>query len=291
MESLENNIKNSDNCNILNDISDLINAGCKKNEIVSFLINLYCNNYINKNLWVLKELHKNIAETECKSCNIIEILSNIAVLISLNNIKSINIYTKELPDIKDILFTSNYIEFEELDQFKTIFREDTCVLFNIMCGNIKMSKNLNETFIIVRYLLNSKNKQLYKTKTAIDTIDYIFLLLLKLIKDEKIEEYAMICKDLFYYRIKKKDKYNRINLLFYMIFVMIKHNISEQEIDYKMIKKENSYDYLFVKFNYDKKSSNEITYDKMKYRCDNNKFKDISVHEQSTTDHTRIILE
>jgi hypothetical protein len=266
MDTLQTYIENKDISNIQNELHNLINIGYKTNNILSFLINLYSEKYISKNIWVLKELHENISLIENKSAPIEELLCNISVLISLNNKKSVHIYKSvDYNEIKEILFTSSYINFENINEFKNVFVDETYDLLNILYGNLSTRKNINKTFIIINYLINCTKKKLFKSKTIIDIIDYIFIIL---IKKEFICDYVMILKDLFYYRCKKADKLLRINMLYYCVFVIINKQITDQVIDYKnnVVKEPTNYDYLYIKFNLDKDYVNQINMEKSQYK-------------------------
>jgi hypothetical protein len=50
---------------------------------------------------------------------------------------------------------------------------------------------------------------------------------------EKLKTYISLAKDIFYYKIKKKDKISRINIIFYVIHVILKRHIVNQPIDFE----------------------------------------------------------
>jgi hypothetical protein len=291
MEQLEISIVNQDIENIQTEINNLLNLGHRK-DITSFLIHLYCDKYINKNIWVLKELHKNINLTEYK-LSITElqtILTNIATLISLNSIKSLHLYKQKEINIQEILYTSTYTLFHEIEEFKNILKEEIFELINILSGNIILRTNIQQTFTIINFILNSKKNKVFNSKSSLDVVDLLFLIIIKLlnsINEEDISEYVILCKDLFYYRVKKVDKLNRINLMFYCVFVMVHRHLSNQEILYQK-QKENKYDYLYIKFNVDKNAIKSLNADKAPRIPE---YKSVTVNNSNVhQDNTSVIL-
>ena len=299
MEALYNNILDKNIDEIHKDVHNLVSFGYKKNDIVSYLISIYSAEYINKNVWTLREIYTHLTKIESKisTDELIETLSNIAVLISLNPRKSLHIYSKELIDhekIRNILFTNTYKEFNELAEFKDILKEEIYGLLNIIYGNLVVHRNITQTFEIVNYILNCTRNKIFKNKSEIDPIDYIFIILIK-IHDNICKEYVILCKDIFYYRCKKPDKMQRVNLLFYSIFVTIHKNHSDQKIDYKVRKQlkdsASNYDYLFIKFNYDKQYMSELDTEKDRIHKSSSRYKDISVSEDHNRSDATIILD
>ena len=101
-----------------------------------------------------------------------------------------------------------------------------------------------------------KKKILLISDRFTDMIDLLSIIIMKYLENnriaEDVKEYISICKDLFYYRAKSKNKLERINLLFYSIYVLVKRQTRFQQIEYKV--KESNFkksahkptDYLYV---------------------------------------------
>ena len=286
MEALQKYMEIRDIENIHRELHDIINSGYKKNDIISFLINMFSDKYISKNIWTLREMHRIIAELEQKTSHdvLMNNLINLSVLISLNTKKNLHLFSKdEKTDVREILYTANYTYFIEIEEFKHVLNEDIYNLFNIICGNTKTRRDMTKTFALINYLLACTKKEIFKIKSELDAVDYIFIILIKIIREFENElcEYVMLCKDLFYYRCKKRDKLFRINILFYCIFVLMNRTVVKQEIEYKTsVQKEvGNYDYLFIKFNYDKQHIQEINVEKEHCKINNKYYKDISCND------------
>lgn len=296
METLQKHIEIGDPSMITSEVRELLNGGFKRFDVIGFIINTYCQHYVNKNLWVLQELYKVLSKVENNptKTETHQLVASIAILVSLNPRKSLHIYRKDQNDaIREILFTAAYVDFPETEEFKQMLHEEAYGLMNIVCGHIKNRRKTNDVFAIISYLIACPKNRFYKKKCDIDPIDHVFILLMKLAPENDIGEYTLLCKDIFYYRIKKKDKLLRINLLFYSVFVMIGHNVSSQQIEYKtsVQKEPTNYDYLFIKFDYDKEYVNQVCMEKEMYRATNRRYKQVDVQHEQPHDVTRVILE
>jgi hypothetical protein len=69
-----------------------------------------------------------------------------------------------------------------------------------------------------------------------DIIDFIFLICVWYGDNPhcipELRTYILATKDIFYYKLKKKDKHMRINMLFYLIYVIIEKRVRNQQVDY-----------------------------------------------------------
>jgi hypothetical protein len=295
MDRLEYFIEIKDFDNINKEVNDLIIGGYKKKEIINYIIYLYCDRYINKNIWVLKELHKHIQESENKDVDINKLLSSICIIISLNTKKSLHLYSKdEKVDIREILFSNTYLDLDEVNEFKDILNDDIYGLLNIICGNLKRNYDMLKTFTLVKYILNCSRKKCFKIKTDMDPVDILFLIMMKLDLDNIIKTFVFLCKDLFYYRSTKKEKITRINLLFYSIFIIINKNVINKQYDYKNLLQDpstnkNNYDYLFMKFEYDSKLKSLIDKEKAS-NIITTKYKDVNYKSSHVIQHNINII-
>jgi hypothetical protein len=105
---------------------------------------------------------------------------------------------------------------------------------------VESKETIQKCFLIIRYLLTLTPRQYIQgttKKITTDIIDFMFLLCVWYSENtacnKDIKIYINNVKDIFYYRLKKKDKLTRINLLFYLVFVIINKNVRYQEIDYE----------------------------------------------------------
>ena len=147
----------------------------------------------------------------------------------------------------------------------------TYALLNSLYRNFVHSCDLSDCFIIMRHLMTLKKKDIFEADSANDAYDLIFITLIKFVETNRVPpdivDYIHLCKDLFYYRCKIKERYERANLLFYSVFVLVHRRVKFQTVDYKpsssVAKKvSNNMEYLFVWFKYDQDLVNLVRSDR-----------------------------
>lgn len=264
--------------------------------LVNFIVNLYSKYYINSNLWLLREITNLIKEIESNKNNDIYI-KDLCILIGCLKHKNIDIYKANISDddndsIKRILM--RFIkEFPELIEWKDNLTEECWGLLNILYENISQGLGMSDCILIINYLLSCKKKQIFtNSKKSDNIIDIIFMIIINYIEDNRliavdINEYLLLCKDLFYYRCKVSDKIERINILFYSFSILTHRRIKFQEIIYNktVIKKNKSnhdsrLDYLYVIIPYDNSTINQLNSEKSLYKMRLNKEKLINIDNE-----------
>lgn len=259
----------------------------KTHILIDHLINYYSQFYISRNIWIHSQFLKILQSNEI---TLYRKVIDISCLITQLERKDMSLYDKsKIPNdrkIDEILdYYRNFNPYDELSDFKNIFCCKSWILINIIYDNCKKFINIKETFSIITYLIGEKKIQIKKIELLnLDKIDYLFLILKCLIDnnetlDDKVKKYITYSKNLFYYRLKKKDKLYRINLLFYCFYICITKNVKHQKVLYKRNDKTlSNQNYLYIIFNRDIsmiKSTQDL---KNKKKSENNSyFKNIDI--------------
>ena len=263
MELLNDNI-DAVSTNIINVLETCKN----KFVIVSSFVDAFSQHYVSRNLWAIENMTSILNDIEqtsrtpeiCKAK-----IVGLGLFISGNEFKSHDIIDfKSTYSLDEDLTTSECLHHADLQEFEDVFEENVFNLINILYENLRNATNIRMIFSLIRYLLTNK-KTIKKTNIAkLDMTDYIFLVVMLYISSEgndvpdDVIKYVTMCKDIFYYRLKKKDKMNRINLLFYSILTVVNKKVKYDKFDYfvpvidKPITHEDmACEYLFNVFNYD----------------------------------------
>lgn len=268
LEIVSENIEAHDIQSVMKLVDHYVKEGKNKNMFSSFLVNLFCKHYISKNLWLLKEFSMHISNIErCgKKKDVLCIhLKDVCSLLTLAEHKTMNLYKKgnvysnEKPRIDQILF-STHKEYETMVDLRDYLLYEPYSLLNTLYHCFAHCCDLPDCFIIIRYLLTCKKKEVIQDNHYQDIIDVMFLTLMKYIEGNRlpsdVKEFVVMCKDLFYYRCKQKDRVDRINLLFYAVFVLMHRKTKFQEIEYRSVDNRTScvsgnVEYLYVLTKYD----------------------------------------
>jgi hypothetical protein len=236
-------------------VRNIFSTGAKKNDIPKFITAFICAHTLTNNIWVYCQVKMYYEEIEkCKTnekdkeklanlCyGLFHLIGNChkAQYIFWNQTEKAEIFKA---DINAILVHTGRSEHEELLCLRDILCEETYALFNIVYERFLYSVEskvvLQELFTILRYVLALTPKFYLASshyKIEMDIIDLMYLLCVIYSNNSycppEVRDYITLSKDLFYYKLSKKDKRVRVNLLFYTIHVIINKQITNQPFDY-----------------------------------------------------------
>lgn len=273
LQVIAENIEAKDIEGILKLTQHYVTIGKNKNIFTSYLVDLFSQHYMTKNIWILQQFSQKITQIEhCKKNEYLQLIQDLCILFSVLDYKILNLFIKDhcsvlaikqsandKLQIETILFTFQK-EFDDISNLKETLTPEFYALINILYKNMLDGCDLYNCFIIIRFLIGKKNKELFiSDRMGYNAIDIIFIIIIKFLQStdiipSDIQEYILLCKDLFYYRCKQKQKLERVNILFYILFVLINRKIKYQIIEYKSNTQIplvlNNSDYLFVKIPY-----------------------------------------
>ena len=308
LEILSENIDAKDN-NAINKLIDHYTANGlqQKSKVMfsSFLMRMFCQHYLNRNLWSLREFSRLIASVESAGKDkgrCIVAMKSLCYLLSAmehkdskplidTRSKSTSVYEKSV--VERLLFTAHK-EYADLVDIKEYINGDCYALINVLYHNIAYVRNVQECIHIMKHLIVGKKKEFLNHDYFTDTIDLLFVVLMKYVENNRlptdVSEFIHLCKDLFYYRLTLKEKPARINLLIYALYILLQRKTKYQEInDYipKDIvtetritdKRENAVDYLYVITYYDNDAIESVKNDRYFAKLTERKVKSINVKE------------
>lgn len=241
-------------------LEQLLEEGIKPNDIIVFTVKFISKYALTDNLWLLLQCKEFLqALSELKTSKLrdkervryIKLCKGLFDLLLYYQKAQYKFYDEDDSykmfenDIQSYLnVEQNTIWGDVLIDFKDILRDDVFSLLNILqkcLQNMFEQRHeivLRKSFIIVRYLLTLTPKRLFKnTKHAskLDIIDIIFIVCMLFCQmnlySNDIAVYVAVAKDIFYLRCPKKDKRERVNLLFYVIYTIITKKVTNIPYD------------------------------------------------------------
>jgi hypothetical protein len=263
MNTVLNNYILNEVSNITYDFVQRLVAQVKKQDICTFVCHFLCDHVLTNNVWTLKTVKEYLEKIEsCKNNEKDKLSKLLYSLLHLLGNSDKGIYTFYYPneksdmfldDIKNIRYYSNSHDNEDLSQIQSIVTDEVYTLLNILYDcflySVESKESLQKCFIIIRYLLTLTPRNYIQgttKKVTTDIIDFIFILCVWYSNNKQcpkdINLYINHIKDIFYYRLKKKDKLIRINILFYLIHIIINKKVIFQEVDYEGMNNEESND-------------------------------------------------
>ena len=160
----------------------------------SEIIDIYSEFYITRNIWLLSKLVINIKKKNFKY---------VSRLLELTEPKILE--TSEVTD-NDIQYIISISTFK----IKSIQDSDTLdqPIFKILYFNLVNRTSIRESFMILKYYIK-QYKQIWQICCQIQDLS------------EVQTQYILNSKDLFHIGLKQKNIINRLNILFYCIYIKI----------------------------------------------------------------------
>jgi hypothetical protein len=224
-------------------ILQLVDNGTKKCDLIVFIIDFISKFSLTNNLWLLSKIKE--------YCNLIEnVKRNDVQLLSKYYFELLNLF-KHIPkqkyifrseidkkhitdaDIEHVIHNiNNTTTDEELASLSNVVHKDIydklSIFFSCITktNSVSNQENVRICFMLVRYFLTLQPKQYLQAKhSKLDIIDIMFLVIVLFSESshcsDSIKQYIQVSKDMFYYKVNKRKKIERINILFYIIYAVI----------------------------------------------------------------------
>lgn len=250
-----------------------------KNSLLTSILNIYCSSsYLNRNLWMLQSIYdilQNIEKNSRKTADAITLICKLVTLMGKNKKRELNIYPENM---QYMLYTTISCD-PQIGFIKDLVTDSTYSFMNILYVNIRDSLDLQQSLSITANILKDQSSR----SKELDSYDCMFIFLLQIPKiivlEKNIEKYIITCKDLFYYRLRKKDRPHRENLIYFCVYILIK-----KQVIYKFLS-DSSHDYLFIAPKYE--DNIKILKEKPKKL----EIKQINVQENQHNQNLKIILK
>ena len=200
-----------------------------KISLIISIINTYCSaTYLNRNIWMIEKIVESLKEIESCAHKPQDTIHAICKLISYIKQNPKKDFVAPIENIQHMLYSSLSSN-TDISFMHDLVSDDSYTLLSILYMNLKQMTDLNSSIAITKYILDTS-----PVSKELDSYDCMFVFILNLIDhfnlEPKIKKYITSCKDLFYYRLRKKDRHERANLIYYSIYVMISRHVSNRPL-------------------------------------------------------------
>lgn len=237
----------------------ICDAGVNKAQLYSYITHFICAHCLSSNVWFFERVKMHYEEFEqCKNTDkvtLTRISYNLFHLLACSEKKDYVFCDHEdKPDmfrshILNIMQSSNVtVMHKELEQLEEFLHQEIYLLLNILFDNLMYTVDIatvtQNCLLTVRYILTLPLRRLYKPdkKTNLDAHDIMFILFVIYGNHSScprhLTHYITLIKDLYYFKLRKKDKVKRANLIFYTLYAIISKSVYYQALDYNGLQNE-----------------------------------------------------
>jgi len=231
----------------------ILNAGVNKTQLCSYVTHFICAHCLSSNVWFFERIKMHYEELEqCKNTDkvtLTKISFNLFHLLACSEKKDyVFSDPQDKPDmfrnhILNIIQSSNVtVTHEELEQMREFLHQEIYLLLNIIFDNLMYTVDVTTVtqncLLTARYILTLPARRLYKPdkKSNLDAADIMFILFVVYGNHSScprhLSDYITLIKDLYYFKLLKKDKVKRVNLIFYTLYAIISKSVYTQALDY-----------------------------------------------------------
>jgi hypothetical protein len=269
-----------------------------KLSIITSIVNTYIHKtYLTRNVWMLTQISELLQEVETNAGKSLKIVKSLCTLVSYikmnkplefaishDNQQNLDHLLYSLVSVSpDIVFMRDYVD------------DTTYSYLGILYNNISASLPTNSTSPHASLAIVEKIISINSTR-ELDGYDIMFLFLLKVIEvkadiDSKIKQYIELSKDIFYYRLRKKDRPIRVNIIYFSIYVLISKKVKNTALAATNATSSTNTEYLNVIPTIDHNQLNEMDYLRARNRVTcNTKTKNIKTISKSDIESKNIYI-
>ena len=214
-----------------------------KISIITSIVNTYIyKTYLTRNVWMLTQISELLQEVETNAGKSLKIVKSLCTLVSYikmnkplefaishDNQQNLDHLVYSLVSVSpDIAFMRDYVDDTTYSYLGILYNNISATAS--ATSNATASATSNATANPHLSLAIVEKIILINSTRELDGYDIMFLFLLKVIEikvdiDSKIKQYIELSKDIFYYRLRKKDRPIRVNIIYFSIYVLISKKV------------------------------------------------------------------
>lgn len=242
--------------NISMDFVNQLIGQVKKQDICNYVTHFLCAHALTDNVWILAKVKEYYGMIEtCKASEKPRLAKVCYALFHLIGQCTKATYVFHTDEDKPIMFTNDInamlynatsTEFPEIVQFKHVLSDEIynliTILYDVFLYSVESKAATQNCFFIIRYLITLVPKQYLAAGCTskgvnMDMMDFLFLTCMLFTNNPHcspdVTTYITTCKDIFYYKARKKDKLKRVNLIFYCAHIIINKKVTNIPVDYE----------------------------------------------------------
>lgn len=156
-------------------------------------------------------------------------------------------------DINNYIYSHTEVDSLALSVIRDKVTEQTFTLLNIIYRCMINSCEFENSIKFIKYLMAMKKKDIFLGKIDIDIFDILFNMLVYISKlgTKEMYKFVSLSRNIMYFRIPRKDIYQRINIFWGTIVILYDKNLLFTPLKYPAIHVEKPHKYLYVICNKD----------------------------------------
>lgn len=239
-----------------------------KHQLLASLNDVYCKHFANKNKWLLRTFYQSMKgiEEERNKDKALIYWNRILAKFQQTGVKRSDLTKLHVDDLEmERLSYVQAYEFEEVAFWKDKVTDKVYAYLNHVYKSASTADNITAGIQAILYVSRMNSMDVFTQKSDMLIVDVLWKILSS-VADTcpcPVTEYYLLSRDLYYYKLRKKDRDNRLNYLLLSFLVIAQRDVQDVVIDTgedviddnpkerKHKPALHKMDYLFASFEYD----------------------------------------
>lgn len=229
----------------------------------SFLVNVYCSHFIDRNIWALRAVHGIVQTIECEksSKKAAEMTLYLISLLKSMRLHSYTAFSGDVTksDIEDVLYLyDRRVGPGASEAYRELFLPEAYDAFSTLECLIK-DKRVSDAVHVFSFLLCCKQAQLF-SKTGCDIAWIVMDMIMTLPMSNEARDFIGCARDLYFFKLKEKQRAQRRPALYIAVLVAAVGDPKNRPL--KGILKDDRMSYLYVLTEVDSEVNEEVEKDR-----------------------------
>lgn len=224
---------------------------CSKPKIIARLIEIFSQKYISKNVWLMEEFYKIACHLFMakggkagKEEELLQHIANCMLLFKTLGRRKVDLrgVRGSIDDVHRIIYRyDGKNAYTCLEDLRDKVSENIFALMHFVYNCWITGQHYEDMLIALTHMCNLAPKERKIDKDGTELCDYVWMRLVELATrlddghNDLIFRFIRIGKELFYYKLTKKNSMERINLLYFCCLVMAQKDVKYDEVEYVKI--------------------------------------------------------
>lgn len=207
-----------------------------KHHLLASLNDVYCAHFHSKNVWLLRKFYQGVkgVEEERNKERAMEQWHRVLNLLHHSGVRKTDL-TKlpvEEMEIQRAMYAHAF-DFEEVVFWKDKMVDRMYACLTFVYRTAFTGESIPTALQVILYLHQQKHADVFTTKSDMCMADVLWKLLSSVVDQcsSQVSEFYLLSRDLYYYKLRKKEREGRLNYLLMTFLVIAQRDVQEIAVD------------------------------------------------------------